>query len=99
MPHTASAAKRLRQNEKRRVANKARTTELKSLRKQLERAIHDGQAEQAAKLQRQFAKRVDQAASVGTLHKNTASRLKSRIALAVARPPAAKADAKSAPKA
>jgi small subunit ribosomal protein S20 len=92
MPHNISAAKRLRKNETRRVANKSRLTELKSIRKQLERHLHDGQLDQAKEVFSTFSKRVDQAASVNTLHKNTASRLKSRLALALAKPrPAAAA--------
>ncbi len=90
MPHNISAAKRLRKNETRRVANKARLTELKSIRKQIERHVHDGQADQAKTLYSAFVKRLDQAASVNTVHKNTASRLKSRLALAIAKPVAAK---------
>lgn len=96
MPHNISAAKRLRKNETRRVANKSRLTELKSIRKQLERQLHDGQLDQAKATYVTFTKRVDQAASVSTLHKNTASRLKSRLALALAKPPAAKPAPKAA---
>jgi small subunit ribosomal protein S20 len=99
MPHNNSAAKRLRKNETRRLRNKSRTSEIKSLKKQIERAVHDGQGEQARKLYQNFAKRVDQAASVNTVHKNTAARLKSRLAIAMAKPPAAKADGAKAPKA
>lgn len=88
MPHNNSAAKRLRKNETRRLANKSRLTELKSIRKTLERHLHDGQVEQAKAVFKTFAKRVDQAASVNTVHKNTASRLKSRLALALAKPAA-----------
>lgn len=91
MPHNNSAAKRLRQNHKRRTANKARLTEIKSLRKRFERHLHDAQTEQAQALLRVIAKRVDQAASVNTVHKKTASRLKSRLALALAKPAAAPA--------
>lgn len=98
MPHNNSAAKRLRKNETRRVANKSRLTELKSLRKRLERHLHDGEVDQAKKLFAEFTKRLDQAASVNTVHKNTASRLKSRVALSIAKPkpvaPAAKSKSK-----
>ncbi|GDY11973.1 30S ribosomal protein S20 [Planctomycetota bacterium] len=83
MPHTESAKKRLRQNEKRRLRNKARTTELKSVRKQVQRALHDGQPDQAAESARLLTKKVDQAAAKGTVHKNKAARWKSRIAKAV----------------
>ena len=89
MPHNNSAAKRLRKNETRRLANKSRLSELKTLKKSVERAIHDGQADQAKTLYRDFAKRVDQAASVNVVHKNAAARLKSRMALAIAKPAAA----------
>lgn len=96
MPHTRSAAKRLRQNEKRRLANKDRLSEIKTLKKRIERAVHDGQGDQAKTLYREFSKRVDQAASVSTLHKNRAARLKGRVAIALAKPaPAAKPAAKA----
>ena len=80
MPHNQSAKKRLRQNEERRVRNKARLTELKTIRKQLSRAIHDGQKDQVEGIYRKLTKRVDQAASVQTVHANTAARIKSRLA-------------------
>lgn len=99
MPHNISAAKRLRKNETRRVANKARMTELKSIRKQIERHVHDGAADKAKTLYSTFVKRLDQAASVKTVHKNTASRLKSRLAVQIAKPVAAKAPAKAQVKA
>jgi small subunit ribosomal protein S20 len=98
MPHNNSAAKRLRKNETRRVANKSRLTELKTLRKRLERHIHDGQTAEAKAVFVTFSKRVDQAASINTVHKNTASRLKSRLALALAKPVVKPTGAKSAAK-
>ena len=83
MPHTESAKKRLRQSEDRRVRNKQRTTELKSIRKKLIRALHDGQPGEAEQLYRTFTKRVDQAAAINTIHRNTAARAKSRLAIAI----------------
>lgn len=83
MPHTQSAKKRLRQNEERRTDNKARLTELKTVRKQLTRAIHDGQKDKVDGLYRKLAKRVDQAAASHTVHRNTAARVKSRLATQV----------------
>ena len=96
MPHNNSAAKRLRKNEKRRVANKGRISEIKSIRQRIERSLHDGQLDQAKTLYREFAQQVDQAASVSTLHRKTASRLKSRVALALNKPAPAASAAKSA---
>ena len=86
MPHTASAAKRHRQSEERRLRNKSRTTEIKTLRKQIDRAIHDGKPVEAGELYKRLSQRVDQAASRSTLHANTASRIKARVAKAIAKP-------------
>ncbi len=80
MPTSISAAKRVRQNEKRRIANKARRSELKTIRKQLQRAVHDGKSADAQELLRKFTQQVDRAASKGVLHRNAASRVKSRLA-------------------
>ncbi len=80
MPNSASAEKRLRQNEKRRLLNKDRKTELKSLAKKFDRAIHDGKKDDANTLSRQLTKRLDQAASHNVVHKNYVSRHKANIA-------------------
>jgi len=80
MPNLPGAAKRLRQNEKRRVRNKARKSELKTLSKRLERAIHDGHKDEAEQLFRRLSKRLDQAADKRVIHPNTAGRRKSRLA-------------------
>jgi small subunit ribosomal protein S20 len=83
MPHNNSARKRMRKNEVRRVRNKDRLTELKTIRKQLLRALHDKEQSKAEGLYVQLTKRLDQAASNKTIHKNAAARAKSRIALKV----------------
>jgi small subunit ribosomal protein S20 len=83
MPHNLSAKKRLRQNEVRRLRNKARASELKTLRKKLLRAIHDGQKPEAEAVYKLLSKRLDQAASTRTIHKNSAARSKARIALKI----------------
>lgn len=83
MPNSASAAKRLRQNEKRRVRNKMRKTELKTIAKKIDRAINDGNQAEASDLLKRFSKRIDQAASHNILHKNAANRRKSRMAIKV----------------
>src|SRR4051812_35235418 len=91
MPHTQSAAKRLRQNEVRRIRNKDRTTEIKSLRKRILRAVHDGQKPEAEQLYREFSQRLDQAAGQRTIHPNAAARSKARIARVITGGPAAAA--------
>lgn len=95
MPHTASAAKRHRQSEERRLRNKSRTTELKTLKKRLMRAVHDGEAEQAKTIYSTLTKRLDQAAAGSTLHKNAAARTKSRLAKALTAKPVEKPAAKA----
>lgn len=94
MPHNNSALKRMRKNEVRRVRNKARLSELKTIRKQITRALHDKEQTKADGLYVELTKALDQAASLKTVHKNAASRAKSRLAL---RLNAAKAAAKAAP--
>lgn len=104
MPHTVNAAKRHRQSEERRIRNKDRLTELKTLKKSITRAIHDGNKAEAETLYQEVTKRIDQATSVKTVHKNTASRTKARLAKAIAgtktpeakSSPAARAAAKAA---
>ena len=55
MPNNASAAKRVRQNEKRRIRNKDRKTELKTIAKKIERAIHDGEQALASDLLKRYS--------------------------------------------
>ena len=96
MPHTRSAAKRHRQSDERNLLNKSRLTEIKTLKKRLLRQVSDGLKTDAETTYREVTKRLDQAASVNTLHKNTVARSKSRLAkaIATAKPPAARAERK-----
>jgi small subunit ribosomal protein S20 len=91
MPHNNSALKRMRKNEVRRVRNKARLSELKTIRKQITRALHDKEQPKADALYVELTKALDQAASNKTIHKNAASRAKSRLALKLNAAKAAKA--------
>ncbi len=84
MPHTRSAAKRYRQSEDRRVLNKDRLTEIKTLKKRILRAVHDGEKDQAATLYASFSQRADQAASKNTMHPNAVARAKSRLSQVIA---------------
>jgi len=73
MAHSKQALKRHRQSEKKRVVNKNAKTRIKSVVKKL----NAGTGEMADAM-----KRIDKAAKVGAIHKNTASRYKSRLAKA-----------------
>lgn len=79
MPHTKSALKRMRQNEKRRLRNRWFRGRARTFLKKARKAIEAGDLENA----RQFAylaiKALDKAAEKGVLHKNTVARTKSRL--------------------
>ncbi len=83
MPTTKSAEKRLRQNERRRNRNRSARSELRTLMRQVREASTAKNVELADKMFRQACKRLDQATARGILKKNTASRSKSRLSLAV----------------
>ncbi len=91
MAHNNSARKRMRQNEARRLRNKSRLSELKTIRKHLLRALHDKEQAKAEELYKDLSKHLDQAAAKNTIHKNSAARSKARVALKIQ---AAKAAAK-----
>jgi small subunit ribosomal protein S20 len=75
----ASQIKRNRQNEKRRVRNKAVRSEVKTRVKKAIDATQTG-AEDAVEATRIAMKRIDKAAAKGVIHKNEAARRKSRLA-------------------
>lgn len=79
-----SAEKRARQNEKRRLRNKAVQTGLKRGIKSVRQAIEAKDPEAAAQTLTQVAPAIDKAASKGVIHRKTASRKISRLAKAVA---------------
>jgi len=83
MPNSKSAAKRLRQNEKRRLANKSVKSSIKTQIKKVMQALEAGRIEEAEAEYRLAAKRLDQAGAKRVMHPNTASRKKSRIQHAI----------------
>ena len=80
MAHGLSSKKRVRQNDTRRVRHHARRQRLKTETRKLDDALHSGNADQAKTAFIKVAKLLDQTAAKGTLHKNAASRRKSRLA-------------------
>lgn len=78
MANIKSQIKRNRQNEKRRLRNKAVRSEMKTTINQvIATAEEGGDAEEAY---RRAQKEIDQAVSKGVLHKKTAARRKARLA-------------------
>ena len=80
MAHLLSAKKRTRQNTKRRVINRARKSMVKTQIKHFEAAVSAGDPERASEQFRVIVKRLDKVAATSTMHKNTAARIKSRLA-------------------
>ncbi len=79
MANSASAKKRIRQNAKCRARNRWRKTTYRSAIKEYdELVLHGSVADTEAKL-KDLYKLLDQTASTPAMHKNTASRYKSRL--------------------
>jgi small subunit ribosomal protein S20 len=79
MPNTASAKKRLRQNERRRQLNRALRSRMRTQIRRVREAVAAGDNETAQSEFRMAARRLDQAAAKGLIHKNAAGRSKSRL--------------------
>jgi small subunit ribosomal protein S20 len=84
MANIKSQIKRNKQNERRRLRNKAVRSELKTRVKAAVQAADSG-AEDATTRARLAQKRLDMAAAKGVIHKNAAARKKSRLAKQLAR--------------
>ncbi len=76
MANIKSQIKRNRQNEKRRLRNRAVRSELRT---REQAALAAAGSESEAEAIRQTIKRIDKAAAKGVIHKNTAARKKSRL--------------------
>ena len=83
MANIKSQIKRNRQNEVRRLRNKAVRSELKTRVKTVVRAVESG-ADDSADALRTAIKRLDKAAQKGVIHKNQAANRKSRLMRRVA---------------
>lgn len=78
MANIKSQIKRNRQNERRRLANKAVRSEMKTRTKNAVTAAEAG-ADNSVEALRLAVKRIDKAAASGTIHKNQAANRKSRL--------------------
>ncbi len=76
MAHHKSAKKRIRQNEVRRLRNKAALSEIKTLMKKVHSIEKKDEAEVVLK---EAVSKIDKNVSKGRLHKNTAARKKSKL--------------------
>ncbi|MCA9061356.1 MAG: 30S ribosomal protein S20 [Planctomycetaceae bacterium] len=81
MPNSASAAKALRQSLDRRERNRQQRSTLRTRLKKFRSYLADEPTQEGADSQfRLVVKALDQAAAKRLIHKNTASRVKSRLA-------------------
>jgi small subunit ribosomal protein S20 len=74
-----SAMKRARQSVKRNIRNRSRLSSVKTVLKNLDSSLSSGNKDDAGKILLQAIKALNQAASKGVMHRNTASRNISRI--------------------
>ena len=79
MANHKSALKRARQNEERRIRNKAVRTQVKNVVKQVRQAVAAQSPEEAAKQIQTAQAVIDKAAKKGVIHTNTAARKISRL--------------------
>jgi small subunit ribosomal protein S20 len=78
--HSLSAKKRVRQNTKRKAANRSRKSQVKTQIKRFETVLSGGDVKAASEQYRLIVKILDKAAATSTMHKKTAARKKSRLA-------------------
>ena len=81
MAHSASAKKRIRQNETHNARNRWRKERVKDAVRSFEEALSTHDTEKAAECLKAVFKQIDQVAAAGTIHKKTADRRKSRLTL------------------
>ena len=79
MPNTESAKKRVRQNARRNSLNNWRKHRIKSQTKAFLSALQDKDVDRAEQEFRKTCSLLDKIATTSTLHRNTASRRKSRL--------------------
>lgn len=80
MPIQKAAFKSVRRDKKRHLRNISVKSKLKTLAKKLESLIESKKIDEAKKAFKELVKKFDKAVSKKIIHKNTASRKKSRMA-------------------
>jgi small subunit ribosomal protein S20 len=79
MAKIKSQIKRVKTNEKRRIANKSKKSEIKTAVKQSERAVTEKDLENARAQLTRVVRLLDKAASKKIIHKNKAANKKSKL--------------------
>lgn len=79
MANHASAEKRIRRNDRRRVVNRNRVSRLRTFLKKVEMALGASDADAASAALKAAQPEIHRSVSKGVLHKNTAARKLSRL--------------------
>jgi small subunit ribosomal protein S20 len=85
MPNTKSAERRMRNSARKQSRNRSTKSRLHTLERAYLQLLGTGKKEDAAKALRGLSSAFDKAAKSGTIHRATADRKKSRLALRLAR--------------
>lgn len=89
MANHFSALKRARQTEKRTIVNRSNTSRLRTQLRRFREALTAGNRQAAEQQFRETVAAMDKAVHKGSIHKNTASRYKSRLSARLNAMPAA----------
>jgi small subunit ribosomal protein S20 len=84
MPNTKSAERRMRNSARKQAHNRSVASRLHTLEKGYLQLLETGKKEEAAKSLRTLSSAFDKAAKSGVVHRATANRKKSRLALRLA---------------
>jgi small subunit ribosomal protein S20 len=85
MPNTKSAERRMRNSARKNVRNRSVKSRLHTMEKGYAELLSAGKKEDAGKALRSLTSAFDKAAKAGVIHKGTADRKKSRLALQLGR--------------
>ena len=96
MAHSISAKKRVRQNIKARARNRARKEQIKEPVKAFTAALTAGDFKKAEEQLKVAVQKLDRISTKGTIHRNTASRKRSRLTKRLNAAKAAKGGTKAA---
>jgi small subunit ribosomal protein S20 len=81
MPNTKSAERRMRNSARKRLHNRSLKSRLHSLEKKYSSILTEGKKDEATKAYQEITAAFDKAAKNGIVHRATADRKKSRLAL------------------
>jgi small subunit ribosomal protein S20 len=85
MPNTKSAERRMRNSERKHARNKSIKSSLHTLERSYLQILGSGKKEDASKALQRITSAFDKAAKAGAIHRATANRKKSRLAIRLAR--------------